>query len=170
MNEASDPEKPAKSGPSAWDSALRLLGVRARSRHEMAERLTRKGFDADTVAEVMSRLDRHQLLDDEDFAAEWVRSRSTFSGKGSVALRHELRAKGIDEVVIAGAIGDIDSADEREAAAALVDRKLTVATRERMESDPAERDKVRRRLIGMLIRRGYPQSVAFDVVAQALTG
>ena len=98
MNEASspertDPERTQKKGPSAWDSALRLLGVRARSRHEMRERLTRKGFDADTVDEVMTRLDKHQLLDDTDFAAEWVRSRHLNSGKGRVALGGTRRAK-----------------------------------------------------------------------------
>ncbi|TSD98804.1 regulatory protein RecX [Gordonia rubripertincta] len=173
MNEASspertDPDRTQKKGPSAWDSALRLLGVRARSRHEMRERLTRKGFDADTVDEVMARLDKHQLLDDTDFAAEWVRSRSLNSGKGRVALRHELRTKGISESIIAETLADIDPDDEREIAAGLVERKLTPAVVERVVADRAEREKTLRRLVGFLVRRGYSQSLAFDVVGEAL--
>ena len=176
MNKASDPEQtqkrrdsnPDRKGPSAWDSALRLLGVRARSRQEMRERLTRKGFDADAVDEVMARLDKHRLLDDTDFAAEWVRSRHLNSGKGRVALRHELRTKGIDESIIADALSDIDPDDEREIAAGLVARKLTPSVVERVAADRAEREKTLRRLVGFLVRRGYSQSLAFDVVGEAL--
>ncbi|WP_238419171.1 regulatory protein RecX [Gordonia sp. 'Campus'] len=176
MGEAPDPEEtrprrekdPERKGPSAWDSALRLLGVRARSRQEMRDRLNRKGFDADTVDEVMERLDRHGLLDDEEFASEWVRSRHLNSGKGRVALRHELRTKGVDESVIAEALADIDPAGEREIAAGLVERKLTASMADRIAGDRAERDKAMRRLVGMLVRRGYSQSLAFDVVGEAL--
>ncbi len=74
MSSPDDPGEPSASttepkGPTAWDVELRLLGVRARSRSEMAQRLARRGFDADTIAEVMARLDAHKLLDDEEFAA-----------------------------------------------------------------------------------------------------
>ena len=166
MSDASDPEEPT--GPSAWDAALRLLGVRARSRQEMAQRLARKGFDEDTVADVMARLDRHQLIDDTDFATEWVRSRHAHSGRGRVALRHELRAKGIDESTISATLAEVDPDDERAMAASLVARKLTPSAAERVAADPAERDKAFRRLVGMLVRRGYAQSMAIDVVTEEL--
>jgi len=166
-----NPEDASKErgGPSAWDVALRLLGVRARSRHEMRERLTRRGFDADTIDDVMTRLDRHQLLDDADFASEWVRSRHTHSGKGRIALRHELQHKGIDPGVIDSALAEVDDADERLVARALVDRKLTQSALDRLDGDPGMRDKLFRRLAGMLVRRGYPQSMAVDVVKEALS-
>lgn len=176
MSEATDPGQtrtrrdndPDRKGPSAWDSALRLLGVRARSRQEMRERLTRKGFEPEAVDDVMARLEQHNLLDDEEFASEWVRSRHLNSGKGRVALRHELRTKGIDESIIAEALADIDPDDEREIASGLVVRKLTPSVVDRIAEDRAERDKAMRRLVGMLVRRGYSQSLAFDVVGEAL--
>lgn len=177
MSEASDPEQtrrrrdrdPDRKGPSAWDSALRLLGVRARSRQEMRDRLTRKGFEPDVVDEVMARLEQHNLLDDEEFASEWVRSRHLNSGKGRLALRHELRTKGVDESVISEALADIDPDDEREIASGLVARKLTPSVVVRIGDDRAERDKAMRRLVGMLVRRGYSQSLAFEVVGEALS-
>ncbi|MGW8813159.1 regulatory protein RecX [Gordonia terrae] len=177
MSEASDPEQtrrrrdsdPDRKGPSAWDSALRLLGVRARSRQEMRDRLTRKGFEPEVVDEVMARLEQHKLLDDEEFASEWVRSRHLNSGKGRVALRHELRTKGVDESVISEALADIDPDDEREIASGLVARKLTPSVVDRIGDDRAERDKAMRRLVGMLVRRGYSQSLAFEVVGEALS-
>ncbi|MGW6034053.1 regulatory protein RecX [Gordonia terrae] len=177
MSEASGPEQtrrrrdsdPDRKGPSAWDSALRLLGVRARSRQEMRDRLTRKGFEPEVVDEVMARLEQHKLLDDEEFASEWVRSRHLNSGKGRVALRHELRTKGVDESVISEALADIDPDDEREIASGLVARKLTPSVVDRIGDDRAERDKAMRRLVGMLVRRGYSQSLAFEVVGEALS-
>ena len=161
----SDPEE--RSGPSAWDSALRLLGVRARSAGEMRERLTRKGFEPDVVDDVMDRLQAHQLLDDDEFATEWVRSRHTYSGRGRIALKQELRAKGVAADVIDDALSEIDPAAERAVAADLVARK--VGARAPDLSDRAERDKHFRRLVGMLARRGYPQSLAIDVVNDVLS-
>lgn len=162
------PEEDKRSGPSAWDVALRLLGVRARSRSEIRDRLVRKGFDADTVDEVMDRLDRHHLVDDAEFAGEWVRSRHTNSGRGRVALRRELQAKGVSATIIADALDEVDPESERAVAAALVTRKLTPTQRERLHDDPAMRDTLFRRLTGMLLRRGYPQAMAISVVNEAL--
>ena len=157
-----------KKGPSAWDTALRLLGVRARSRSEIRERLVRKGFDAETIDDVMVRLDRAGLLDDADFAAEWVRSRHQNSGRGRLALRHELKAKGVDAASIENALADIDPDDEREIAGRLVEKKLTPMVVAAVVADRGERDKQFRRLVGMLVRRGYPQSVAMGVVSEQL--
>ncbi|MFW0784775.1 regulatory protein RecX [Gordonia sp. CPCC 206044] len=166
MSTTPDPEE--RTGPSAWDAALRLLGVRARSRHEIRDRLARKGFDAETIDDVLIRLDKHHLVDDEDFAAEWVRARGTNSARGRVALRHELRAKGVDAGTIESALAEVDPADERAVAAELVEKKLTPAQLDRLHDDPAMRDKLFRRLVGMLLRRGYPQAMSIDVVNESL--
>ena len=48
-------------------------------------------------------------------------------------------------------------------------RKLTPSVVDRIAEDRAERDKAMRRLVGMLVRRGYSQSLAFDVVGEALS-
>ena len=153
---------------SPWDVALRLLGVRARSRHEMRERLLRRGFEDDVVNDVMARLNRAGLLDDSDFAAEWVRSRHAHSGRGRIALKQELRTKGIDAEVIDEALADIDPEAERAAAAQMAAKKL--ATMRVDLTDRAERDKAFRRLAGMLSRRGYDQSTVIEVVGEVLGG
>ncbi|HMS76198.1 regulatory protein RecX [Gordonia sp. (in: high G+C Gram-positive bacteria)] len=151
---------------SPWDVALRLLGVRARSRHEMRERLLRRGFADDVVEDVMARLDRAGLLDDADFAAEWVRSRHAYSGRGRIALKQELRSKGIDAEVIDEALGDISPDAERVNAVSMATKKLAAM---RVDlTDRAERDKAFRRLAGVLSRRGYDQSTVIDVVTEVL--
>ncbi len=143
---------------------LRLLTARARTRAELAGQLTKRGYPDDVSALVLDRLTAVGLVDDEDFAEQWVRSRRVNAGKGRRALASELRTKGIDDDVIAAALEDIDSDAERSRAEQLVADKLR---RERL-TDDADDVKVTRRLVGMLARRGYGQSMAFDVVKVAL--
>src|ERR1700733_12328648 len=143
---------------------LRLLTARARTRAELAGQLTKRGYPDDVSALVLDRLTAVGLVDDEDFAEQWVRSRRVNAGKGRRALASELRTKGIDDDVSAPALEDIDSDAERSRAEQLVADKLR---RERL-SDDADDVKVTRRLVGMLARRGYGQSMAFDVVKVAL--
>ncbi|MGV9714142.1 regulatory protein RecX [Gordonia sp. NPDC003424] len=166
MSTTQDPEE--RTGPSAWDAALRLLGVRARSRHEMVQRLSRKGFDEETIDDVLGRLDKHKLIDDSEFAADWVRARQANSGRGRIALRQELKAKGVGASDIEAALDVVDPDDERAAAAGLVAKKLSPSQTEQLREDPAMRDKLFRRLVGMLLRRGYPQAMAIDVVTEGL--
>jgi regulatory protein len=81
-------------------------------------------------------------------------------------LASELRTKGIDDELIADALADIDAGAERTRAEQLVADKLR---RERL-ADDTDDTKVARRLVAMLARRGYGQSMAFDVVKVALAG
>ncbi|MCW2560991.1 MAG: hypothetical protein JWP55_4955 [Mycobacterium sp.] len=143
---------------------LRLLTARARTRAELAGQLAKRGYPDDVSTLVLDRLTDVGLVDDEDFAEQWVRSRRVNAGKGKRALASELRTKGIDDEVIAGALADIDSDAERARAEQLVADKLR---RERL-TDDTDDVKVARRLVGMLARRGYNQSMAFDVVKVAL--
>jgi regulatory protein len=142
---------------------LRLLTARARTRAELEGQLTKRGYPEDVSAKVLDRLANVGLVDDVDFAEQWVRSRRVNAGKGKRALATELRNKGVDNEVITAALADIDAGVERQRAEQLVHDKLR---REKLDGD--DDSKVARRLVGMLARRGYPQSMAFDVVKVAL--
>ncbi|OBB25131.1 recombination regulator RecX [Mycolicibacterium peregrinum] len=159
-------QDPRKREEQAKNVCLRLLTVRARTRAELIEQLTKRGYEEDLSAKVLNRLTEVGLIDDEDFAEQWVRSRHANSGKGKRALAVELRKKGVDKEVIDAALADLDPAAERQRAEQLVRDKLR---RERLDGDDGD-VKVTRRLVGMLARRGYNQSMAFDVVSVELAG
>ena len=150
----------------ARNLCLRLLTVRARTRAELAAQLTKRGYPDDVAERVLDRLGDVGLVDDRDFAEQWVRSRRVNAGKGKRALASELRTKGVEDEVIADALADIDAGAERARAEQLVAEKLR---RERL-TDDGDDTKVARRLVAMLARRGYGQSMAFDVVKVALAG
>jgi regulatory protein len=143
---------------------LRLLTARARTRAELEGQLAKRGYPEDVCVRVLDRLGSAGLIDDADFADQWVRSRHANAGKGKRALAAELRNKGVDDEIIQVALQDIDAAAERVRAEQLVQSKLR---REALsDSDDV---KVMRRLVGMLARRGYNQSMAVDVVSVELT-
>ncbi|WP_062974630.1 recombination regulator RecX [Nocardia flavorosea] len=142
----------------AKEACLRLLAVRARSRAELAQRLSAKGFAAEVIERSLDRLAEVGLVDDAEFARQWVRQRHSFSGKGRQALAQELRRKGVAPEEATAALDDITVDDEHERATELVRRKLRT-----LPAD-LDREKAIRRLVGMLARRGYGHSVAYTVV------
>ncbi|MFE7801962.1 recombination regulator RecX [Nocardia sp. NPDC057440] len=161
---SSEPTLPGGTVEQAKDASLRLLAVRARSRAELAQRLAAKGFTPEVTEAALDRLAEVGLINDAAFAEEWVHARHTFSGKGKQALARELRRKGVAPSDSAPALDAITSDDEESRAVELVRRKL--------RSMPADldRDKAIRRLVGMLARRGYNQSTAYQVVKAELAG
>src|SRR3954468_21003019 len=110
---------------------------------------------------VLDRFTEVGLVDDEAFAQAWVDSRHRGRGLAKRALSAELRRRGVDEGVLREAVDAVSDADERAAAAALVERKLRA-----MSTLP--RDVQTRRLIGMLGRKGFGSGVAVSVVREAL--
>jgi regulatory protein len=141
---------------------LRLLTVRARTRAELEGQLAKRGYPDDVAGRVLDRLAQVGLVDDVDFAEQWVQSRRVNAGKGKRALAAELRTKGVDNEVITAALAGIDAGAERQRAEQLVRDRLR---REKLGDDDT---KVMRRLVGMLARRGYGQSMAVDVVTDEL--
>jgi regulatory protein len=157
-------QDPREREEQARNVCLRLLTARARTRAQLAAALTKRGYPDDVSGRVLDRLTDVGLIDDQDFAEQWVRSRHLNAGKGKRALAAELRTKGVDDDVIADALADVDADAERTRAEQLVADKLR---RERL-NDESDDTKMARRLVGMLARRGYGQSMAFDVVKVAL--
>ena len=147
----------------ARNLCLRLLTARARTRAELEGQLAKRGYPYDVSKRVLDRLTQVGLIDDADFAEQWVRSRRANAGKGKRALAAELRTKGVDNDVIMAALDGIDAGPERQRAEKLVRDRLR---REKLGDD--DDAKIARRLVGMLARRGYSQTMAFDVVKDEL--
>ncbi|MGC2679107.1 MAG: recombination regulator RecX, partial [Mycobacterium sp.] len=143
---------------------LRLLTARARTRAELAGQLAKRGYPDDVSTRVLDRLAGVGLVDDAGFAEQWVHSRQANAGKGKRALSAELHTKGVGKDVITAVLGGINPAAERGRAEQLVRKKLR---RENLGDDDL---RVTRRLVAMLARRGFGQSMAYDVVSAELAG
>jgi len=165
QREPEDPDRDlgAQADPESVARTILLskLTASAKSRRELADALAGKDVPDEVATRVLDRFEEVGLVDDAAFADTWVRTRQAGRGLSRRALSHELRRKGVADDVIAESLEQLDPASERAAAEALVARKLG-ATR---GLDPARRI---RRLVGMLVRKGYPPGVAMAVVREAI--
>lgn len=142
---------------------LRQLTAGPRSRAQLAAVLARRGVPDAVAAVVLDRFEQVDLVDDEQFAQQWVSSRHSGRGLAGRALAHELRQRGVAEEVLREAVQQIDPQLELRTARELVRRRLPS-----MQSDePARRT---RRLAGMLARKGYSGDVALQAIRTECEG
>jgi regulatory protein len=143
---------------------LDQLTGRARTREELAKKLSDKLVPDDIATRLLDRFEEVGLIDDEAFARDWIAERQTGRGLARRALAQELRRKGVDDEVARTALderADDDPDAELEAARMLVRRKLRSVR-------GLEQDKAVRRLVGMLARKGHSSGVAYRVVREEL--
>ena len=133
----------------AYNQALSYLEYRPRSQAEVERYLVGKKLDEAVVRDVVERLTRAGLLDDAGFARFWVENRQQFRPRGRMALRYELRIKGLNEETISTALGDVDEEESAyHLARAQAQKKPNLAPQE-----------LRRKLGQYLARRGFSFSV-----------
>mgnify|MGYP002651517045 FL=1 len=164
------PTAPREREEAAREVVLRQLALGPRSRGQLERKLAERQAEPELIERVLDRFEEVRLVDDAAFAEVWVRSRHRSKGLARRAIGHELQQKGVDREIAAEALEAIDGEDERTAALDLVRRRLRGRTVPGGASPEAraERDKVTRRLVGMLGRKGYGGGLAFAVVKEVL--
>lgn len=140
----------------AYVQAIRFLGSKPRTVYEIEHRLQSKGFQADTVAQIISRLRQERLVDDQSYAKQWADQRVRNHKKGRLMIKHELQQKGVHTSQITEALEELDSAAELDSAYAVGFRKWS--------SSKGDRYQRKQKTTAFLMRRGFPSSV----VRQAL--
>ncbi|GAB4572279.1 MAG: RecX family transcriptional regulator [Anaerolineae bacterium] len=138
----------------ALDQAVRFLSYRPRSVSEIRRNLKEKGVEAPVIDQVVARLESLGYVDDLAFARYWVRNRDEFRPKGPLALRQELRQKGVSNRIIAQALEEVDFADAAYRAARQQARRWQGLDRQRF----------REKLYPYLARRGFLAETCYDVI------
>lgn len=143
----------------AIDRAARFLGYRPRSIAEVRRNLAQKKVTDEVIDTAIERLQAMGYLDDLAFARYWVENRDTFKPRGPMALRHELREKGVADSIVDTVLEDFDSTDAAYRAAEDKARRLRGLSRPVFE----------KKLGSFLQRRGFPYAVCRDVLDQLTT-
>ena len=141
------------------------LAYSAKTRGQLRKKLQSEGFDAELIEPLLDKFEAAKLIDDAEYAQTFVAQKSRTKKLSRAALRRELAERGVRGEEAENALAQRTDEQEREDAAELVRKKL----RPGMDlSDRAEKDKVTRRLLGMLARRGYSSSVSMSVIREEL--
>ena len=142
----------------ALNNAYCLLRQRPRSEQEICKRLRLKGYEDDIVNEVVLALKKSGELDDAKFAKLWVDARVSFNPMGEIALRRELKAKGVSDAIIDVTLAEcLKTYDEYEVA-------LKMAGEQFGRFAKLDKRKAMKRLYDFLARRGFK----FEIIERVL--
>lgn len=137
----------------AYERVVRYISIRPRSRWEIEQYLKRKGYDEALTRSLLVKTEKLGLVNDEDFAKQWVQWRINSGGRSKQRLRAELRQKKIDAAIIDEALSEIDESAETEQIKTLIERKTKQS-----------RYRDRQKLMAYLARQGY----SYNLIKQAM--
>lgn len=150
MSTAEEPKR------GAYESAVRLLGVREHSRYELSEKLLFRGYSVSQVEEALNLLIDQGYVDDSRFAEILMRQ---YTDLGRQGLADQMRKRGIDPQIWTPLVDSIDDEQESARARALLLRKAPP-----FPADFTGQQKWRRRVAGLLMRRGFTQHCAMAAI------
>ena len=110
----------------------------------------KKGISPEVTARVFDRLTEKGYIDDEKFTRYWVENRSLTKGASRRKLQAELRAKGVESMIIERFLSESDRSDDDEL------QKVIAKKRARYPD--------RQKLIQYLARQGF----SYDDISAAL--
>ena len=141
----------------ARNIVLNQLNFMPRSRKELETALTKRHIEPDVAKSVLDRFEEIGMVDDAAYAELLIRSRCNTKRVSRSVLRQQLRQKGVNQEIIEESLLVISDADELRMATELVERKARAMSR----LEPEVR---KRRLFGLLARKGYNTSIALRVI------
>jgi regulatory protein len=138
------------------NAALHFLGYRPRSEIEVRLRLCRRGFDEESVNEVIVKLKQLSLIDDLAFAQYWKENRLSFRPKSKKLIKRELLQKGISPEIAGDVVDDVN---DEECAYKIAQKKAGTLT-------TLDYDEFRSRLSGFLKWKGYSYDIIEGVTSR----
>lgn len=146
-----------------FDHAIQYVSRRAHSRRELTQKLLKKGHPAGVIAQALERLTDLGYLDESAFA-EMIARKALNRHNGRRRAEMEIARAGVPREVAQQAIEKIYGTESAAEGA----RKLAEKQRARLEK--LEPQVAKRRLMGMLARRGYGHEEIEQVVREVMKG
>jgi regulatory protein len=139
----------------ARDVAWQALNRRDRTVAEVARTLAAKRIEPASIGVVVGELCEQGYLDDARYARRFAEDRRRLDDWGAERIERRLRALGVDDELIAAAVGEQDQGGELEAALALLRRRFP---------EPPDTPRECHRALAVLLRKGYELELAHEAV------
>jgi regulatory protein len=140
----------------SYTLAITFLSYRMRTKKEIYDYLVKKEVEEEHIPQIIDKLTKEKLIDDQQFADMFVSSRINTAAKGPLLIKKELIDKGVSESIANKAIQGFSYEDQYEKAAKWVEKKLS----------QSKKDSFRQRvdkLKANLMQKGFTQDVVKDV-------
>ncbi|MDQ0256880.1 regulatory protein [Evansella vedderi] len=145
----------------AFQKALNFLSYRMRSKKEVLQYLKDQEVQQEEASQLLDRLKDLNLLDDQMFAAAFVRTKKNTQKKGPLIIEQELYEKGISQRMIDKAMEEYPVEEQLNNAMNAASKKLSSYKSE------AHRQK-KQKLGQFLMQRGFTSSVVQQAVEESM--
>ncbi|UYZ58687.1 regulatory protein RecX [Hymenobacter latericus] len=132
-----------------------------RSHREVEDKLRSYGLDEEEAGEIIIRLVREKLLDEERFARSFVRGKYRLKKWGRRRIRLELKQRHISEFCIKAGMSEIDGDEYYQNLRELLEKKNALEK----ESHPLKR---RQKLMAYATQKGYESDLIQDALGEVL--
>ena len=136
----------AENNISAFDCAMKLLGVRPYSEYELCQKLQQKGYQIKDVNAALVDCLRYGFLNDELYANDYANLLSS-KGYGKYVIVRKLKEKHLSEEFIQNALSQISTESD--------DAKRAFDFKIRMLKNEKDPKKHREKLYRFMLTRGF---------------
>jgi len=143
----------------ALQKCFRLLGLRPRSEKELRDRLKEKQFDPKIIDQTIKKVAELGYLNDAEFTRAFIEMKKS---KGRIAIRLELRRKGVDEEIIKDSLAKYYSGEEE------IESALNLAQKKLRTYKKLPLLKIKQKLSQYLASRGFGWDIIKNVLRQIL--
>ncbi len=147
---------------SYFDKVLKFLSIRSRSEYEINFYMLKKGWGEEIRNKILAKLKDLQLINDEDFAKQWIEHRTHGRPEGVSLVKMELRRKGVDKEIVEKLLSE-ERGTEQEF---ILAEKYGQKKMEKLKNLPVF--EMKRKLYSTLTCRGFSGGVIGKVIDKLL--
>ncbi|KHF41293.1 recombination regulator RecX [Halalkalibacter okhensis] len=142
----------------AYHLAINYLSYRMRSVKEMKQYLEKKEKEPKHINAVIDELLQQGLLNDEEFAQAYIRSKQLTLMKGPLKLKQELVQKGVSDAVIDAALATFTEGEQKEKIVTWLEKQQS------KKNSKVSSKAFKEKLSSQLITKGYSQRVIVEAL------
>ncbi|MCR1935318.1 recombination regulator RecX [Clostridium tepidum] len=133
--------------------ALKYIEKSLKTESQVKEKLYSKGYDEDTIRNVVNFLKEYNFINDDKYCDMYIREKLNTCGRNKI--KYALLNKGIKESLLIEKINNIDEEKEKKIAYKLAEKKYKI-----MISREKNKFKVYKKIWTYIISKGYNSNIA----------
>lgn len=133
-----------------------------KSKKIVQDKLIEKGYEEEVIKEVMTFIDKYNLINDREYAKKYIHDAIHIKKYGERKIAQVLKQNGINEKVISEELDDIANESQIEIAEKELSKKL-----DRYKRKSEHKYELRQKCYAFLARRGYHAEI-INIVLESL--
>lgn len=145
----------------AKESILNYLTMAPRTRKQLEDKLTDRGYSAQAIEDALNRMEEVGIVNDAEFARLWVSARHGNAKLAPYAIKRELILKGVSEEIVENALSEVSEDSLLKSARAIANSKIKTVK--------GDRNTKISKIASAIARKGYSSSIAFSIAKEVVS-